>query len=161
MGQFIFYLTFFSPHSKMRSSLHRALISFSHEDNMLPKQSVVGLYLASVFVLLICVSPQALGQATSAPPQSPPKVMAPHRPIAPKVVKPKSLAGTATLRSMVGGLWMTDANFKSSIYLKNVVETSAVTVTPILYLSNGTKYTLTDVTLEPSGTAILEKSWDL
>jgi len=55
----------------MRSSLHRALVSFSHEDNMLPKQSVVGLYLASVFVLLICASSQASGQATSAPPAAP------------------------------------------------------------------------------------------
>jgi hypothetical protein len=70
-GESIVYLTFFSPHSKMRSSLHRALVSFSHEDNMLPKQSVVGLYLASVFVLLICASSQASGQATSAPPAAP------------------------------------------------------------------------------------------
>jgi hypothetical protein len=59
-------------------------------------------------------------------------------------------------RSMVGGLWMTDANFKSSLLLKNVVKTDPVTVTPILYLSNGAKYTLANVTLEPSGTAIID-----
>jgi hypothetical protein len=57
---------------------------------------------------------------------------------------------------MVGGPWITDANFKSSIYLKNVVETSRVTVTPVLYLSNGAKYVLPDVTLEPAGTAIVD-----
>lgn len=43
---------------------------------------------------------------------------------------------------------MTDPNLKSSLYLKNVVEISAVTVTPILYLSNGNRFTLPDVTLE-------------
>jgi hypothetical protein len=54
---------------------------------------------------------------------------------------------------MVGGLWMIDANFKSTIYIKNDVEIAPVTVRPILYLSNGKKVTLADVTLEPSGTA--------
>jgi hypothetical protein len=58
--------------------------------------------------------------------------------------------------SMVGGPWITDANFKSSIYLKNVVETSPVTIKPVLYLSNGAKYALPDVILEPAGTAIVD-----
>jgi hypothetical protein len=40
---------------------------------------------------------------------------------------------------------MTDANFKSSIYLRNSVETDPITVTPVLHLSNGSKYTLADV----------------
>ncbi len=57
---------------------------------------------------------------------------------------------------MVGGLWMTDANFKSSIYLRSVVESDPITVTPILWLSNGTKYTLPNVTLEPAGIAIID-----
>jgi hypothetical protein len=56
---------------------------------------------------------------------------------------------------MVGGLWMIDANFKSSIYIKNVVEVSAVTVTPVLYLSNGKRYALADVTLEAAGTSVI------
>ena len=130
---------------------------FSHEDNMLPKQSVVGLCLASVFVLLICVSHRASGQATSATSAAPTKVMAPHLPIAPTITKPKNLAaGTPALRSLVGGPWMTDANFKSSIYLKNAVATDPITVTPIIYLSNGTKYALPAVALEPSGTAIID-----
>jgi hypothetical protein len=46
---------------------------------------------------------------------------------------------------MVGGLWMTDANFKSAIYIRNIVETDPITVTPILHLSNGVKYTLPKV----------------
>ena len=64
-------------------------------------------------------------------------MLAPHRPIAPKVEKPVKWLTPATLRTMVGGPWMIDANFKSSIYLRNVVETDPVTVTPILYLSAG------------------------
>lgn len=50
---------------------------------------------------------------------------------------------------------MIDANFRSSIYLKNGVENASITVTPILYLSNGKKYVLPDVALEPSGTAVV------
>lgn len=56
---------------------------------------------------------------------------------------------------MVGGLWMTDANFKSTIYLRNDVETDPITVTPILWLSNGKKFMLHDVTLEPAGVALV------
>src|SRR5882762_8687643 len=84
-----------------------------------------------------------------------PRVLAPHRPIAPKVEKPMALP-PAVSGSMVGGPWIIDANFKSSIYLKNVVETSPVTIKPVLYLSNGAKYALPDVILEPAGTAIVD-----
>jgi hypothetical protein len=56
---------------------------------------------------------------------------------------------------MVGGLWITDANFKSTIFLKNNVETDPLDVTPILYLSNGHKYTLHGVHLEPAGVAVI------
>lgn len=86
------------------------------------------------------------------------KVLAPHKPVPPRVPLEKRppLLPSGKPGSMVGGLWMTDANLMSSIYLKNVVETDPVTVTPILYLSNGKKYTLPKVTLEPAGTAIVD-----
>lgn len=84
-----------------------------------------------------------------------PKVPAPHQPFGPKGTKPFPLP-PAVPGAMVGGPWMVDASFKSSIYLKNGVETSPVTVTPILYLSNGIKYTLPDVQLAPSGTSIVD-----
>jgi hypothetical protein len=98
--------------------------------------------LAALVAILACTSP-LFGQQS--------KVLAPHRPIAPRL--PDNPPKTGPLRSMVGGLWMIDPNFKSTIYIKNSVEIAAVTVTPILYLSNGEKVTLADVTLEPSGTA--------
>lgn len=59
-------------------------------------------------------------------------------------------------QSATGGLWMTDTNWKASLYLKNGVKTDAITVTPLLYLSNGQRYALAPVTLEPSGTAVVD-----
>src|SRR5579864_2456180 len=84
-----------------------------------------------------------------------PKVLAPHRPVPPLVKNPGPLRLPLVQRSMVGGLWMTDANFKSSIILRNNLKTNSLRVTPILYLGNGRKYVLKDVTLEPSGTATI------
>ena len=82
--------------------------------------------------------------ATSASAQQP-KVLAPHRPIAPKVDKPVPLPPKPG--SIAGGPWMVDSNFQSTIYLKNVVETSPVMVTPVLHLSDGRRY------LAPGSTA--------
>lgn len=50
---------------------------------------------------------------------------------------------------------MMDANFKSSIYIRNNNEREAITATPILYLSNGKKFTLPDVVVAPAGTVVL------
>jgi len=84
------------------------------------------------------------------------KVLAPHEPIAPRAAKQIKGLTPATQRSMAGGLWMTDPNIKSSIYLRNSVETDPITVTPILHLSNGSKYTLADVKVDPAGIAIID-----
>lgn len=84
------------------------------------------------------------------------KVLAPHRNIPQRIDKKIDWSKKATMRSMIGGLWMTDANFKSSIYLRSVVETDPITVTPILWLANGAKYTLPNVTLDPAGIAIID-----
>lgn len=84
------------------------------------------------------------------------KVLAPHRHIPKRINKKVDWSKKATARSMIGGLWMTDANYKSSVYVRNVVESDPVTITPVLWLANGTKYTLPDVTIEPAGTAIID-----
>jgi len=92
---------------------------------------------------------------TSSAPRT--KVLAPHEPIAPRVPKDKELPlPSAKLGSVVGGPWMVDANFKSAIYIKNVVEVYPVTVTPILYLSNGARYALPELKIEPAGTAVVD-----
>jgi hypothetical protein len=83
------------------------------------------------------------------------KVLAPHKPVPPVVPFTGKWHSPAVLRAMVGGLWLTDGNFKSSIYIKNSVKVAPITVTPFLYLSNGLKYQLPDVNLEPSGTGVI------
>ena len=85
------------------------------------------------------------------------RVLAPHAPIAPRVPKNQELPlPPAKLGSIVSGPWITDANFKSALYLKNVVENHAVTVTPILYLANGMQYSLPQVSIDPAGTATVD-----
>jgi hypothetical protein len=56
---------------------------------------------------------------------------------------------------MIGGFWMIDANSKASIYLKNELETSAISVSPALFLSNGMRYDLAPVSLDPSATSVI------
>jgi Bacterial Ig-like domain (group 2) len=107
---------------------------------------------SGVLVSVLCLLLQMFASQLMAQ-QAP--VPAPNRPVPPLVSQPKALIGTPTARSMVGGFWMTDPNFKASIYLTNGVETSAVTATPVLYLSNGVKYSLPPVTLQPAGTSVL------
>lgn len=99
---------------------------------------------ASVALAIGTLAPHIVGQG---------KVLAPHRPVPQQVKNPGPSRLPMLQRSMVGGLWMTDANFKSSIILRNSLKTSSLKVTLILYLSNGHKYVLKDVMLDPSGTA--------
>jgi hypothetical protein len=85
-----------------------------------------------------------------------PHISAPHKPVAPELLPPKQWHSPAVQRSMTGGLWITDPNYRAGLYLKNDVETSALTVTPVIYLANGAKYTLPDVQLEPAGSAVID-----
>ena len=105
--------------------------------------------LAALIVLLACVSPLFAQR---------PKVLVPRDPVLKELPLDAKTRQPAVLRSMVGGLWMTDANFKSSIQVSNVLKTAPLTITPTLYLSNGKALTLADVTLEPSGTAVISIS---
>lgn len=79
------------------------------------------------------------------------KISAPHDPIAPRAKRTIPLVPVPG--SIAGGPWIVDAHDESIIYLKNVVENASVTITPVLYLSNGTKYQLAPVQLAPSGIA--------
>jgi hypothetical protein len=96
----------------------------------------------------LCVAPFCVAQQ--------PKVLAPHRPIPPSVPRDKKWDKPPVQQSAVGGLWMSDANVKSSLYLKSTLKTDPLTVTPSVYLSNGQHYTFSPVTLEPSGAAIID-----
>jgi hypothetical protein len=85
-----------------------------------------------------------------------PKVLAPHVPVAPKIQKPFPWAKPKAQQSAAGGLWMTGPNMKSSLYLRSDLKTDPLTVTPVIYLSNGVRYPLPPVTLAPTGTAIVD-----
>ena len=80
-------------------------------------------------------------------------VLAPHKPIAPRRAPSVVKNIVATQRSIVGGPWMLDPNMKSTLYLRNSIETDNLVVTPVLYLSNGKKVVLSAVNLEPAGIA--------
>jgi hypothetical protein len=84
-----------------------------------------------------------------------PKVLAPHKPVAPRLPDSPPPPNSLTPRYLRGGLWMTDAYTNSSVYLRNDLEISSLSVNPILYLSNGVKLSLPAVTLQPNGTAII------
>lgn len=83
--------------------------------------------------------------------QQRPRVLAPHDAVAPQAKTHTQLPSIPG--SVAGGPWIVDAHDQSILYLKNIVETSSITITPVLHLSDGTKYRLSSVQLDPSGIA--------
>ena len=84
-----------------------------------------------------------------------PKVLAPHKPVAPRIPRNRKFDPPSVPQSATGGFWMIDANFKSTLYLGSMLKWDSLAVTPIVHLSNGAAYSLPAVTLEPSGTAAI------
>jgi hypothetical protein len=80
---------------------------------------------------------------------------APHKPVPPKVANYKSKMAI-TARSMVGGPWLTDPNYRSILYIRNDLQTNSLSITPILWLSNGVKYRLSPVLISAGGTATVD-----
>ncbi len=54
---------------------------------------------------------------------------------------------------MEGGLWRTDHDFESVLYLKNVLVNQPLTATPTVYMANGTSFDLQPNTLDAAGVA--------
>lgn len=96
-----------------------------------------------------------LASALFLPAQQQPKVLAPHKPVGRPLPVSLKWKRPMALQSSKGGFWRIDANTKASIYLRNSIAVADLEVTPILYLSNGKSFTLSDLTLEPSGTAVI------
>ena len=102
----------------------------------------------TAFAIIVAATTGIL--ATSAAGQKP-KVFAPHDPVAPRVANPspiRPVPGTTA-----AGPWIVDGHVQSTIFLKNIVETSAIAVVPVLHLSDGSEYKLPAIQMEPSGTA--------
>jgi hypothetical protein len=48
-----------------------------------------------------------------------PKVLAPHKPVAPRLARHHNWEQPSSLQSAVGGLWMIGPSMKASLYLTN------------------------------------------
>ena len=101
----------------------------------------------SSHVLLFC-----LGVAVSRG-QTPAQVLAPHKPVGARVSSHMLDMEPTYPRSVVGGPWLLDSYTKSTVYMRNNNEITPLAVTPVLYLSNGKKVTLSQVVVEPGMTA--------
>jgi Bacterial Ig-like domain (group 2) len=82
-------------------------------------------------------------------------VLAPHRPLEPRVSHPRGSQKPAVGRSMVGGFWMVGPDSKAYIDLSNDVAISPIVVTPILYFSTGQRIELPQVKLNASGMSVV------
>ncbi|WP_353070544.1 Ig-like domain-containing protein (plasmid) [Tunturibacter empetritectus] len=51
-------------------------------------------------------------------------------------------------REVGGSYWHIDGNFESVLHIKNVLETSELTVTPVLWMADGTEYDLAPIPLQ-------------
>jgi len=57
---------------------------------------------------------------------------------------------------LFSAMWRTDGGFHSTIRMKNVLVVDPLHVTPVLYMADGTEYTLPPVTVPVSGVATLD-----
>jgi hypothetical protein len=74
-------------------------------------------------------------------------------PAPPPPLFPRSLSIMA--QSVEGGLWRTDGAFQSTMMLKNILRDAPLSVTPVLYMADGTEYVLPAVQLDKAGVAVI------
>jgi hypothetical protein len=103
---------------------------------------------------------------TRAQPSSVPLVPAIADPMkAPQVLFSERGAGSAGVspafdptkapHTLFSGLWRVDANFESTIHIKNSSVVAPVEVAPVLYMADGTEYDLAPVTIPTTGTSMV------
>src|SRR5579859_3346014 len=61
--------------------------------------------------------------------------------------------GPVVQQELDGAFWRTDAGFRATIRISNIVQTATINVTPVLFMSDGTEFVLPAVDLEPAGVA--------
>jgi hypothetical protein len=62
---------------------------------------------------------------------------------------------SASQQTLTSGLWRTDKGFVSTMAIKNVLAKSAVTLTPTLYMADGTAVTLPAIRLAPNASTTI------
>lgn len=87
-----------------------------------------------------CVVIVAFGMALQASSQQKSVIFLPHK-------------SPATPQGAEGGFWRIDSNFEPILHLKNELLKTPLTVTPMLYMADGTEYDLPVVSLETAGVA--------
>jgi len=57
----------------------------------------------------------------------------------------------AVPRALVGGIWRVDHTFVATIQVRNVVTSTSVDFTPVIFMADGTEYDLSPMTVPPAG----------
>ena len=63
--------------------------------------------------------------------------------------------GSPQPHEIAAGIWRVDHTFQSTIRIKNVVENAGLSVTPVLFMADGTEYDLQKLQLDPGGVALV------
>lgn len=65
---------------------------------------------------------------------------------------PRQMGQTVSTYTLYCGLWRVDNGFVSTLHIKNALIVAALSVTPVLFMADGTEYDLPDVQLATGGT---------
>lgn len=71
-------------------------------------------------------------------------------------VRGASTTGALQTQTMVSGLWRVDGSFESTIRIKNTLVVGPLTITPVLYMADGTPYTLPAVIVPKAGVVVVD-----
>jgi len=74
-------------------------------------------------------------------------------PLPGRAAAPQTSSGTTSTYSINCGLWRVDNGFVSKIHVKNALIVGPLTVVPVLYMADGTQYSLQPVQVPTAGTA--------
>lgn len=124
------------------------------------------LFAASLIITLSCAASWGIAQIAPSMPRS----ATPYQAVA--LAKPRSLyssllpgslqdfLATAVSSSpeyvLFSGLWRTDGGFHSTVRMKNVLVVAPIQVTPVLYMADGTEYSLPAINIPISGVATVD-----
>jgi hypothetical protein len=95
------------------------------------------------YLALVALAAGFAANAAQTPSSSPPAVPVPTEP-------PPSKQLPLASQQAVGGFWRTDYSFKASIRITNSLAIAPLSVTPVLYMADGTEYVLPSVQVPPT-----------
>ncbi len=69
---------------------------------------------------------------------------------------PISSAQNTVQHELFGGFWRIDHSFQARLRLKSSLVADSITVTPVLYMADGTEFVLSETKLSPNGSATID-----